>query len=73
MAEEGSRQINVEHNNYLQNTEWGMKARLKLVTQGSGGMVNSLSLEIFLIKTDLKDVIIQKKKLCKITMGFIAA
>lgn len=50
-----------------------MKARLKLVTQGSGSMVNSLSLEIFLIKIDLKDVIIQKNKLCKITMGFIAA
>lgn len=38
-----------------------MKARLKLITQDIGSMVNSLSLEIFLIKTVLKDVIIQKR------------
>lgn len=38
-----------------------MKARLKLITQEIGIMVDSLSPEIFLIKTDLKDIIIQKE------------
>lgn len=38
-----------------------MKARLKLITQEMGIMVDSLSLENFLIKTDVKDIIIQKE------------
>lgn len=50
----------MEHNNYIQNTEWGFKARLKLITQEMRSMVGSLSLEIFLIKTDLEDVTFQK-------------
>lgn len=44
-----------------------MKARLKLITQGMGSMVDSLSLESFSIKTDLKDVIIQKR-ICSKTL-----
>lgn len=42
-----------------------MKAGLKFITQDIGSMVDSLSLEIFLIKTDLKDVIIQKRSCTK--------
>lgn len=42
-----------------------MKAALKFITQEMESMVNSLSLEIFLIKTDSKDAIIKKRSRAK--------
>lgn len=42
-----------------------MKTALKFITQEMENTVDSLSLEIFLIKTDLKDAIIQKRSCAK--------